>query len=91
MSDWRARAACLGMDTDLFFPETYRPVSLHAQSQLRLAQQTCADCPVRLECLAWATELPERYGIWGGVGEHARKARTRLDRRKATDPALALM
>lgn len=90
-SDWRDRAACLGMDTNLFYPDTYAPVKVADQRRLRMAMATCEDCPVRPECLAYAIGLPERYGIWGGVGEHARKARAANARRRkarATAPAL---
>lgn len=90
-SDWRDRAACQGMDTNLFFPETYKPVSLPDQRRLRLAVATCEGCPVRLECLAEAMTSPRRtFGIWGGLNENQRDHRKRRKRRKASAVAPAL-
>lgn len=39
----------------------------------------CHACPVRQECLDWATTAQE-YGVWGGTTEHER-------RRLTADPA----
>ncbi|HLU53369.1 MAG TPA: WhiB family transcriptional regulator [Acidimicrobiia bacterium] len=36
-------------------------------SDLAQAQEICADCPVRLKCLALALEEGLEYGVWGGV------------------------
>jgi WhiB family transcriptional regulator, redox-sensing transcriptional regulator len=66
---WRANAACRGMDTDLFYPEG-RGRALRLREQI--AKQVCADCPVTRECRQFATQYPERYGIWGGRTEGER-------------------
>lgn len=63
--DWRARAACLGMDTSLFFP---RKGGSNAE-----AKRACAGCPVRLQCLGYAVMAKERWGVWGGETEHGRR------------------
>lgn len=62
---WRALAACQGMDTGLFFPARGEPVS-------RAVRETCASCPVRLQCLEAAIEANERFGFWGGLSTEAR-------------------
>jgi len=36
-------------------------------SDLARAQAICAECPVRLKCLALALEEGLEYGVWGGV------------------------
>lgn len=55
---WRDRAACRGLDPELFFP----PRGDTGPE----ARAVCADCPVQDECLTWALERDERFGIWGG-------------------------
>lgn len=68
---WWCRAACRGMDTELFFPLNgdYGPV-----------RAICLSCPVRLFCLedALAQEY-DRYGFFGGTTPKDR-ARMRLER-----------
>jgi WhiB family transcriptional regulator, redox-sensing transcriptional regulator len=31
------------------------------------AAEVCQLCPVQAECLDWAVEHRERYGVWGGT------------------------
>lgn len=68
---WRDRAACLDMDTNLFFPEAGR----NAYRQVERAKRICSTCPVRQECLDYALEFPDRSmpGIWGGTTEGERR------------------
>ena len=54
---WQAEAACRGVDPDLFFPERGGATAE--------AKAVCADCPVAVECLAYAMETYQ-VGIWGG-------------------------
>lgn len=64
---WRAAARCRDAeDPDLFFPE--RKAS--ADEALAL----CASCPVLPACRRHALELPERFGVWGGLTENEREA-----------------
>lgn len=67
MSEWRLRAACRGLDPELFFPH-------RAELEgLRLALEVCATCPVQDECLQWALDHSEREGVWGGLAANARR------------------
>ncbi|WP_072713724.1 WhiB family transcriptional regulator [Rhodococcus rhodnii] len=77
---WRERAVCAQIDPDLFFPEAPRHSGAASRRpQVRAAQEICRSCPVRGECLSWAIERGERYGIWGGVlMEAIRTQRRRL-------------
>jgi len=69
--DWRQRAACRGIDTEVFFPSArYGPL---AASATRPACRVCDRCPVRRPCLAWALRH-EVHGIWGGTTEKERRA-----------------
>ena len=57
------------------------------QRRERQAARLCAACPVRQRCEDYAMALPERYGVWGGLGEEMR-ADIRRERRN-TIPAAA--
>ena len=66
---WREQAACRGLDTNIFFP----PQGTQAKEITALINQTCAICPVKAECLAYSEKTHARHGIWGGLGEKARR------------------
>jgi len=56
---WRDEAACLDVDTDVFFPaKGDRPVE---------ALAVCAVCDVRAECASWALEVRPQIGVFGGM------------------------
>jgi WhiB family redox-sensing transcriptional regulator len=68
--DWRQRAACRGMDTDVFFPES--------DDDAGPAKEICARCPVRDACLEWAIATRQDEGVWGGMtGVERRRLRRR--------------
>ena len=77
---WQDRAACLGMDPDLFFPER--------GASTREAKSICRSCPVRVDCLEFALANGEKFGIWGGMSERERRrirrARAQAARRRLT-------
>ncbi len=75
---WQARGNCVGVDPDLFFPERGESVAE--------AKAVCATCVVRAECLAFALEHNERFGIWGGLSARERRA-IRRARRQARQAA----
>jgi WhiB family redox-sensing transcriptional regulator len=62
---WTDLALCAETDPELFFPEK-------GQSTLA-AKRTCMACDVRAECLQYALENNERFGIWGGKSERQRR------------------
>jgi len=49
---------CRAYDAELWFAES--------PADVELAKSLCADCPVRVECLAGALERREPWGVWGG-------------------------
>lgn len=68
--DWRHRAACIGIDPELWFPVgTGGPALLQTQE----AKAVCARCPVNAECLDWALEMGVSDGVWGGLSENERR------------------
>lgn len=74
--DWWDRAACLGAPDEAFFPE--RGGSTYE------AKKLCKICPVKGECLEYALEGNEAWGVWGGLSE---KERRKLKRSTATEVA----
>ena len=62
---WQERANCLGVDPDLFFPER--------GASTREAKAVCRGCEVRAECLEYALDHGEKFGIWGGLSERERR------------------
>jgi WhiB family transcriptional regulator, redox-sensing transcriptional regulator len=64
---WQDRAACAGMDTEIFFSEQL--------SHYRRAREICAGCPVQMACLAYAMDREtgwQRHGMWGGLSPQER-------------------
>lgn len=49
----------------MFFPEK--------GESARAAKQVCRRCRVRAECLDYAIEHNELFGVWGGTSERDRR------------------
>ncbi len=62
---WQADALCAQVDPEAFFPEK--------GGSTRDAKRICAACDVRAECLEYALQNDERFGIWGGLSERERR------------------
>jgi WhiB family transcriptional regulator, redox-sensing transcriptional regulator len=62
---WVESAACAGTDPEIFFP---------AKDGLGAdARGVCRRCPVSNDCLAYALQSGEEFGIWGGLDRNERK------------------
>lgn len=70
--NWQDDANCLGVDPDLFFPER--------GASTREAKEVCRSCVVREQCLEFALQNGEKFGIWGGMSERERR---RIRRQRA--------
>jgi WhiB family redox-sensing transcriptional regulator len=71
--DWQMKAACRGLDSEMFFhPEGERGSAKEARE--RAAKALCAACPVMMECRAHALKVREPFGVWGGLSESERAA-----------------
>jgi WhiB family transcriptional regulator, redox-sensing transcriptional regulator len=64
--DWQADAECKSTSPHLFFPER--------GESTKEAKAICGRCPVKAQCLEFAIENFERFGIWGGTSELERRA-----------------
>ncbi|QAB18466.1 WhiB family transcriptional regulator [Leucobacter muris] len=62
---WQTDALCAQTDPEAFFPEK--------GGSTREAKRICESCEVRSECLDYALENDERFGIWGGLSERERR------------------
>ncbi len=62
---WQNLANCLGVDPDLFFPER--------GASTKEAKEVCRACVVREDCLEYALDNGEKFGIWGGMSERERR------------------
>ena len=69
---WQLFANCLGVDPDLFFPER--------GASTKEAKGVCQGCVVREDCLEYALDNGEKFGIWGGLSERERR---RIRRQRA--------
>ena len=69
---WHDFANCLGVDPDLFFPER--------GASTKEAKEVCRGCVVREDCLEYALQNGEKFGIWGGMSERERR---RIRRQRA--------
>ncbi|MCW2900007.1 MAG: whiB [Streptosporangiaceae bacterium] len=79
---WMDRAACLTRDPELFFPiGTTGPAAQQADS----AKRICALCPARIECLEYAIETGQDFGVWGGLDEDERRDLRRQESRRARE------
>ena len=74
-----AGAACKGADPDLFFGPDAEFVTVRQEREAK-AKAVCARCPVRAECLEYALDTGEAYGVWGGANEDERRAMLRQRR-----------
>ncbi|MGW1591384.1 WhiB family transcriptional regulator [Streptomyces sp. NPDC002386] len=63
---WSEYAACRSSDPDELFVD--------GNPSQRRAKALCADCEVRIECLAEALDHRIEFGIWGGMTERERDA-----------------
>ncbi len=71
---WQEQALCAQVGGEAFFPEQGNPAGP--------AKRICARCPVQVECLEYALDNNEPYGVWGGMTPEERK-RAAAQRRKA--------
>lgn len=62
---WQENALCAQTDPEAFFPEK--------GGSTREAKRICLTCDVRGECLEYAVNHDERFGIWGGLSERERR------------------
>ena len=73
-TEWMRTGLCAQTDPAAFHPEKGEPT--------RPAKSVCAVCPVREQCLSYALETNQQFGVWGG---HSAKERRALRRGAAAE------
>jgi len=66
--EWMAGAVCAETDPEMLFPDK--------GGSTREVKQICAGCDVRAECLRYALDKQERFGVWGELSERERRERS---------------
>lgn len=91
---WQELAACTGMDTEIFYspeniggPRKGRGV-IGERDRIELAKKICGTCSVRQECLKFAVQHKDDYGIYGGLTPQERRGAEH--ERQASMPVLQL-
>ena len=69
--EWQAKARCSEVDPEICFPER--------GGSSKAARAVCNKCDVRSQCLEYALNNKEQFGIWGGTSERERR-KLRKDR-----------
>jgi len=72
--EWLDAGACRSEDPELFFPITSSGPSA---GQIAAAKAVCQGCGVQSQCLHYALESHQSYGVWGGTSEEERLRMTR--------------
>jgi WhiB family transcriptional regulator, redox-sensing transcriptional regulator len=62
---WQESASCAQTDPESFFPDR--------GGSVREAKRVCMRCEVRVQCLDYALDNDERFGVWGGLSERERR------------------
>jgi WhiB family redox-sensing transcriptional regulator len=62
---WAVYSACRDADPEVFFAST--------RADERDALAVCDTCAVADQCLEFAIETRERFGVWGGTNERERR------------------
>lgn len=77
---WAEEGACREHpDPDIWFPTSKD----EDHPDTRRAKAICRRCPVQADCLRYALEAGEEFGIWGGESERARDRIRRWTKRGA--------
>lgn len=81
--EWRQYAACKEAGNATFYNEDDEDQRLiRNYGATKRAKAMCEKCPVRMECLTYALDNKERFGIWGGLTARERRNLVRNQNRK---------
>lgn len=70
---WQMKGLCRGNHSYLFFPPSTVERKEERERREIKAKAICTVCPVKGDCLEFALEIKEPYGIWGALTETERR------------------
>lgn len=79
--EWQYKGECNKHNPETFFLP-YNARMSEKTALIKVAKDICAQCPVIAECLSYALDTEQEFGVWGGLSEDER--RRILLRRKRT-------
>lgn len=82
-SNWRDEGSCKGEPYSTFFFEDTSPDPK--------ARHLCLRCPVRMDCLEYATEHEKDWGVWAGTTARVRLTLRRLMKRTGSESVQELL
>lgn len=85
---WMDFANCKGMNTNDFYPEFGVK---GAAEQVRKMKTYCRNCAVSFQCLQFAMDNNEYFGIWGGLTPKERENLRRQRRRNTIDTVVKVV
>lgn len=70
--DFRSKGVplCQTTDMEIYFPE---PGKSQNPQETTVAKRLCRECPYTTECLQYAIDTTQEFGIWGGTTEKMRR------------------
>jgi len=71
-SAWQSEAQCRGLPSHIFYPPDHERGRRRRQREMH-AKNICAACPVCSDCLAYALNSDEPYGVWGATTPQERR------------------
>lgn len=71
-TNWLDQASCFGQDTEMFYADTV--FSAENKKIIAKAKMFCKTCPVVADCLQYAINNQERFGVWGSFSTKERSA-----------------
>lgn len=91
-AEWRDRAACLGLDTNLFFPAVGDGATVRQALAVCNGNDDTPSCPVRDQCLTFIMGFDQDEdvaGVFGGMTSGERK-KLRKERKAARQSDVAV-
>jgi WhiB family redox-sensing transcriptional regulator len=79
--EWVSQGLCGQVDPEIFYVDKGGSVAP--------AKRVCLACDVRAQCLEWALEMDDDFGVWGGLSRDERWALRRERRSASPDQAVA--
>lgn len=71
-TSWMEEASCMGKGVEMFFADsTFTSTNKKIIAQ---AKAICKNCPVSADCLSYAFNNDESFGVWGSFSAKERSA-----------------